>query len=120
MSRPSENRQQIGESSVRRHHRVVADAERVDVFDDLFFLRIEYLPIARIRRLIQETAVRRDRAVLRLDAEAHVERLDDFVANRVDERDRAADFGGHVQLVLRGRRCLPVRVHAHLQSSCCA
>jgi hypothetical protein len=57
--------------------------------------------------LIEEAAVRRDRAVLRLDAEPDVEGLDDFVLDRIDERDGAADFRGDIQFVLRRRRRCP-------------
>ena len=64
------DREQIRELAVRRHHGVVADPEGVDVFDDLFLLRVEHLPVTGIRRLIQEAAVGRDGAVLRLGAEA--------------------------------------------------
>ena len=66
------DRKQIRETPVRRHHRVVPNPERVDVFDDLFFLSIEHLPVAGVRRLIQESAIRRDGAVLRFGAEADV------------------------------------------------
>src|SRR5215813_11760312 len=50
------NRQQIHESPLRIHHGIVPEAACVDVLDDLFLLRIEHLPVASVRRLIQETA----------------------------------------------------------------
>ena len=87
------DRKQVDKTPVRRHHRVVPDAQRVDVLDDLFLLRIEHLPVTGVRRLIQEPAVRRDGAVLRFGAKADVERLDDFVLDRVDQCHDASDLG---------------------------
>jgi len=78
----------------------VSDPEGVNIFDDLFFLRVEHLPVPRIGRLIQESAVGGDSAILRLGAETHGERLDDFVANRVDQRHHASNLGGDIELVL--------------------
>ena len=70
VTRAAGDRKQIDKPAVRRHHGVVPDAQGVDVLDDLFLLRVEHLPVAGVRRLIQEAAVGRDGAVLRFGAKA--------------------------------------------------
>ena len=97
MTGTSGDRQKIRNAPFRRHHRVVSDTD-VNVFNDLFLLRIEHLIVAGIGWLIEEAAVRSDRSVLRLHAEADVERPDHLVANRIHERDRPADSRGDEQL----------------------